>query len=332
MSVSPAWSDWPADEAPGCIRCSVAPPPDQLALFDVTANATAAVGEVMDGSSVLASRAHPHWPRVETSTCGRPGFWRPRTPAIFGARAGVGPLLAFPDTAILISLHQELDEAGAFTLRALWSDQESPLDALRDLAQLWWWRDVRFRVSPTHLIDARKPMTPERKIARRAAVRELEQDFHDRGGYEPCLLNENVVIEDRPCALHCVPVRSAAAARCQLRYNIERSTGYVSASSRSLMAPNLAPHSCRRRGRLLVRQDSFRISVHPQPAYGRPWPSACHARRFRLSWRHAVRSPQISGLAGSGDVASRLARSGVVVTSISDSRTEGEATSARWTS
>jgi hypothetical protein len=54
-------------------------------------------------------------------------------------------------------------------------------------------------------------MNPEQEMARWAAVRELEQDFHDRGGYEPCLLDENVIIEDRPCALHSVPVRSAAA-------------------------------------------------------------------------------------------------------------------------
>ena len=188
------------------------PPQNQLTLFDL-ASTTGAVGEVMDGSSVLVMRSHSEWPRVKTSTCGRPGFWRPRTPALFGTRAGVGPLLAFPDTNILISLHQELEETGAFTLRALWSDRERPVDALRDLVQLWWWRDVRFRVSSLHLIDAPKEMPPERKIARRAAVRELRKDFCDKGGNEPFILGQNLVIEDRPCVLHSVPVRSAAAER-----------------------------------------------------------------------------------------------------------------------
>lgn len=164
----------------------------------------------MNGSSVLVQRAHPHWPRVETSACGRPGFWRPRTPTVFGLRAGVGPLLVFPDTAILISLHQELDETGAFTLRALWSDRARPIDAIRDFVQLWWWRDVRFLVSSRHLRDARKKMTPERKIARRAAVRELKRDFCDRGGYEPIFLNGKIAIEDHPCALHSIPVSSVA--------------------------------------------------------------------------------------------------------------------------
>jgi hypothetical protein len=161
----------------------------------------------MDGFSVLVTRSHPGWPRVETSACGRPGFWRPRTPAIFGARSGVGPLLVFPDTTILISLHQELEAVGAFTLQPLWSDRHDPVDALRDLVQLWWYRDIRFQVGPTHLIDAQNPMTPAREAARRAAVRELKHDFRERGGYEPCL--RNVSVEDQPCALHSVPVRPA---------------------------------------------------------------------------------------------------------------------------
>ena len=199
-------SGWPESGGSGCVRCLMAPSPDQLALFDPSPNPSVRGGEVMDGSSVLAARSLPHWPRIETSACGRPGFWRPRTPAVFGARSGVGPLLAFPDTAILISLHQELEEAGAFTLYPLWNDRRDPVDALRDLVQLWWYRDVRFRVSPTHLKDARKPMTPQQKLARQAAVRELDQDFHERGGYEPQV--RDVPIEDRPCALHYIPVCS----------------------------------------------------------------------------------------------------------------------------
>lgn len=188
----------------------MAPPADQLTLFDVPTDAGSPVGEVMDDSSVLVARRQPDWPRVETSNCGRPGFWRRRTPAIFGARSGVGPLLLFPDTTILISLHQELEEVGAFTLYASWSDRNEPVDALRDLVQLWWWRDVRFLVSPTHLVDARKPMTSHQKIARHAAVRELGQDFRDRGGHEP-LIGDQHAVEDRPCSLHCIPVGTMPA-------------------------------------------------------------------------------------------------------------------------
>jgi hypothetical protein len=119
----------------------------------------------------------------------------------------VGPLIAFPDTAILISLHQEVEEAGAFTLRPLWCDRRDPVGALHNLVQLWWYRDVRFRVSPSHLIDAKNPMTPQREAARQAAVRELDQDFHERGGYEPQV--GDVPVEDEPCALHSVPVHPA---------------------------------------------------------------------------------------------------------------------------
>ena len=210
MTANPAWVGWPKVDQSGCFQCMHAPSPNQLALFDMPDDAEVPIGEVLDDSSALVARRYPSWPRVETSTCGRPGFWRPRTPAIFGVRKGVGPLLLFPDTTILISLHEKLEEAGAFTIRALWSDHTDPDEAVRDLVQLWWWRDVRFLVSRTHLIDARKGMTPDRVLARRAAVRELEQDFVDRGGYEP-ILNEDVVIEDRPCALHSVPVESAVA-------------------------------------------------------------------------------------------------------------------------
>jgi Sodium/calcium exchanger protein len=65
----------------------------------------------------------------------------------------------------------------------------------------------------SNLIDAPKEMSPERKIARRAAVCELRKDFCDKGGNEPFILGQNLVIEDRPCALHSVLVRSVAAER-----------------------------------------------------------------------------------------------------------------------
>ena len=53
-------------------------------------------------------------------------------------------------------------------------------------------------------------MTPEQEVARWAAVRELERDFCDRGGYELFLLDKKIVVEDRPCALHSIPVSSVA--------------------------------------------------------------------------------------------------------------------------
>ncbi len=205
MSTSRAWRGWPYSDVPTCARCAAAPPPDQLALFEPDSGASDHVGETIDGSSAFADRGTQLWPRVETSACGRPGFWRPRTPSIFGPRAGVGPLLAFPDSNILISLHQQLEETEAFTLRAAWSDRRRPVDALHDLVQLWWWRDVRFRVSSEHLSDAKKPMTAERRAARRAAVSELRRDYEDRGGCEPVIADLKIVMEDQPCALHSIP-------------------------------------------------------------------------------------------------------------------------------
>jgi hypothetical protein len=151
----------------------------------------------------------PGWPSIETSCSGRTGFWRERTPTVFGYRRGVGPLIVALDTAILISLRDELEaveEGAGLVCGPLWSDLGSPTDALRDLIQLWWWRDVRFWVCDLHLADARKPLSPERRLARAAAVRELEQDFFERGGFETILRDDTGVI-DRPCPAHAVPRR-----------------------------------------------------------------------------------------------------------------------------
>lgn len=53
-------------------------------------------------------------------------------------------------------------------------------------------------------------MTQEQEGARVAAVHELGRDFHDRGGYEPFLLDRKIMVEDQPCALHSTSVHSAA--------------------------------------------------------------------------------------------------------------------------
>ena len=119
--------------------------------------------------------------------CGRMGFWREATPTVFGARTGVGPLLILPDTNILIDIRQEIAEiegGTGFVVRPNWSRRETAVDALRDLMQLWWWRDLRFVVSQTHLADSRTLLAPERARAREAAVRELERDYFERGGSE----------------------------------------------------------------------------------------------------------------------------------------------------
>jgi hypothetical protein len=49
-------------------------------------------------------------------------------------------------------------------------------------------------------------MTQRQKLARCAAVRELRQDFCDRGGYELIITDQDAIMEDRPCALHSISV------------------------------------------------------------------------------------------------------------------------------
>lgn len=186
-----------------CRRCAFAPRPGQMRFFDPDVEGGDA-GRAYDGAAIVDDEL-VGWPAIETSHCGRVGFWRERSPSVFGNRAGIGPLVVMPDTNILISIREELDEVeGALIVHPLWSARDEPVDALRDLVQLWWWRDLRFAVSPLHLADSDKPLTESRMRAREDAVRELGRDYLERGGLESVIADE-LSVEDEPCALHSIP-------------------------------------------------------------------------------------------------------------------------------
>lgn len=176
----------------------------------------------------------PGWPDIETSHCGRIGFWRERSPAVFGHRVGIGPLVVMPDTNILIALRDELEEAeGGLIIHPLWGDHGSPTEALRELMQLWWWRDLRFAASPLHLADSPEPLTGEHRQAREDAVRELGRDYLERGGNR-AVVAEGLQTADQPCALHAVPAAgrraNSEAARAWLWPKDERDRGLVEAA------------------------------------------------------------------------------------------------------
>lgn len=209
-TLSPATSSFPAvsevaaTRAVRCRRCAFAPRPGQLRIFDLE-DAGIESSRTYNGAAILDQDELDLWPAIETSHCGRIGFWRERSPAVFGHRIGIGPLAVMPDTNILISIRAELDEVeGALILHPLWSARDEPVDALRDLVQLWWWRDLRFVVSPLHLADTSKPLTEDRRRAREDAVRELGQDFFERGGLRS-VIGEEIPVADEPCALHSIP-------------------------------------------------------------------------------------------------------------------------------
>lgn len=198
-----------------CRRCALAPHAEQLRFFEAGEEGYP-TGAVYDGAVIIEDSDVP-WPEVDTSACGRVGFWRERTPAVFGNRAGVGPLLVMPDTNILIEIRKQLSEVeGAVVIHPRWDAHSEPIGALRELVQLWWFRDLRFTVSERHLDDSRrKPLTGDRKRAREDAVREFETDFFERGGVET-VISEELLVEDEPCALHAIPplhLRSDSAAR-----------------------------------------------------------------------------------------------------------------------
>src|SRR5207253_9911892 len=163
------------DEVEGarCRRCSLAPPAGQLRFFEEGSEG-GAVGAVYDGA-VIVEDDEVRWPHVETSACGRAGFWRERTTEVFGSRIGVGPLVVMPDTNILIEIRKQLSEVeGGLIIHPQWGAHGDPVGALREVVQLWWFRDVRFAASPRHLVDSRrKPLTGDRLRAREDAVREL---------------------------------------------------------------------------------------------------------------------------------------------------------------
>ncbi|MDQ4144701.1 MAG: hypothetical protein M3198_13350 [Actinomycetota bacterium] len=145
------------------------------------------------------------WPAVDTGG-GRPGFWYRRTPAVFGHRRNVGPLIACPDTNVLIWLYENLSAAEASLAFLIGpvaaSSWPTPVDALRDLIQLWFWRDIRFWVDDDlHMRDGRKPLPYEARRAREVAVHELARDFSERGCHG-VLLPEGVMPLDPVCRMH----------------------------------------------------------------------------------------------------------------------------------
>jgi hypothetical protein len=111
-----------------------------------------------------------------------------------------------PDTNVLIEIRKRLDDldhGAGLVAGPLWSSRDDQIESLRDLIQLWWWRDVRFLVHEFHLSDAKKPLSEERRRAREDAVRELGQDFFERGG-DGAAFSAEMMAADEPCALHSI--------------------------------------------------------------------------------------------------------------------------------
>jgi len=92
---------------------------------------------------------------------------------------------------------------------------DQPLEAIRDLLQLWFWRDVRFFVGHAHLEDSRRPLSDARRRSRASAVEEFSGDLFERGGLDVWIANERgehgvVPMEqtaslDPECPLHSEP-------------------------------------------------------------------------------------------------------------------------------
>jgi hypothetical protein len=125
-------------------------------------------------------------PRREWSgSLSHPQFEYERTRAVFGNRAGWGPLLIAPDTNLLIDLVDAFDSVEShFGIAGPlpFGDRTDRVSALRDLFALWFHRDIRWVISQHYLDDAKKPLSAARRADRRRVMEALGQDLADRGG------------------------------------------------------------------------------------------------------------------------------------------------------
>jgi hypothetical protein len=187
-----------------CRRCLTEKPAGQTGLFQA-APGEATLSATHDGA-VLIENELGGWPQLITSRCGRAGFWRERTRALFGCRQGIGPLVVMPDTSVLIEVREyldRLDEKTGIVVAPGGSPFGNRFDAMQDILQLWWSRDLRFAVSEEHLADGE--LDEARQLSREAAVRELGRDYWERGGLETFLNDQEAEVLDQPCAHHARP-------------------------------------------------------------------------------------------------------------------------------
>jgi hypothetical protein len=122
---------WTIQRAARCHRCQLEPVLDQLRLFDVDRVDTGS--QVGRDCAVLIETAPDGWPSIVTSRRGHHGFWRELTPAVFGHREGIGPLVVMPDTSVLIEFREYMDRVGDGALIAIapnWSPLRDRLDAM----------------------------------------------------------------------------------------------------------------------------------------------------------------------------------------------------------
>ena len=153
--------------------CTCGPAPGQLTLFDL-------------GHYFVAGLSRPFAGQYSSSAYGKIGFDRDATRDVFRWRRGDGPLIACPDTDVLIWLVDEISRmeegigiVNAPLLRGNWSD---PVEAVRDILHLWQFRDIRFRVSDHYLVDGK--LTEPRARIRERVQHELAIDFAMRGGFD----------------------------------------------------------------------------------------------------------------------------------------------------
>lgn len=140
---------------------------------------------------------------------GHPQFDYEAVPSVFGQRRGYGPLLLGLDTNLVIDLLDRLaDEEAGFGFLGLFPDLwEDEAGALGDLVSVWFWRDVRFVISPLLLADSeRRPLTAERIAERERVLAALGNDLWMRGGLERASQDEDgeviLVNEELPPSIH----------------------------------------------------------------------------------------------------------------------------------
>lgn len=146
--------------------------------------------------------------RRPSGPMGHDGFDYEACPGLFGGRPGAAPLLAAVDTNIVIDPTEQLDDVEFRFFGQLdpseWTDS---VGALRGLITVWLWRDIRFYAPGSLMDDARRPLRPDRVVARRSAVDTFATDFWQWGGSEVLVAGDDGETERFPVVIRCAAER-----------------------------------------------------------------------------------------------------------------------------
>ena len=111
-----------------------------------------------------------------------PQFIYEAAPSLFGRRRGYGPLHIVWDTNLLIDYFEHGRAVWQFATLPDSAHGRYELEALQLILALWVIRDLRFQVVPRFVVDAKKQLSAERRVARINALHRFTAALQLVGG------------------------------------------------------------------------------------------------------------------------------------------------------